>query len=99
MSQIEERPILQQPQNIIQSKTISKILVLQSSQLHDKVILVLDYVIPQRRSGDDSISRTIKGKPYRMLEGKFQLILIQFIGPLLNQLKYPYRKFLESLQI
>ena len=29
---------------------------------HDKVIPVHDYVTPQTRSGDDSISRTIKRK-------------------------------------
>ena len=38
--QIAERPILQQPQNIIQPKTTSKISVPESSQLHDKVIPV-----------------------------------------------------------
>ena len=52
--QIAERPILQQPQNITQSKTRPKIsvsegpIVLESSQLHDKIIPVPNYVIPQK---------------------------------------------------
>ena len=48
--QVTERPILQQPQNIIQPKATSKILVPQSLQLHDKFIPVPNYVIPQTRS-------------------------------------------------
>ena len=36
-------------------------------------------------------------KPYRLLVGKVQCIQIPFIDPLLNQQKYPYKKFLEIL--
>ena len=51
---------MQQPQNIIQPKSTSKISVLESSQLHDKFIPVPNYIIPQTRSGDVSTSRRIK---------------------------------------
>ena len=61
--QIAERPILQQPQNIIQPKTRPKISISESSQLCDKVILVPEDVIPQTMSGGDSISRKINRKP------------------------------------
>ena len=37
-----------------------------------------------------------KEKPYRILVWKFQHIQILFIDPLVNQLKYPYKKFLEN---
>ena len=84
---IAERQNLQQPQNIIQPKTKLQISVPESSQLHDKVIAVTDCVIPQTRSGDGSISRTIKKKPYRILEEKFKHMHMLFIGPLLQQLK------------
>ena len=36
-----------------------------------------------------------KEKPYRTSVRKFQGIQIHFIDPLLNQWKYPYKKFLE----
>ena len=36
-----------------------------------------------------------KEKPYRILVGKFQCIQILFMDCLLNQLKYPSKKFLE----
>ena len=68
ITQIAERLILQQPQNIIQPKTKSKssvpesFIVPEKSQLHDKIIPVPDYIIPQTRSGYDSISRIIKRK-------------------------------------
>ena len=51
--QLAERPILQQPQNIIQPRTRPNIsipessIIPESSQLHDKVIQVPDCVIPQ----------------------------------------------------
>ena len=59
--QLTEKPILQ-PQNTAQPKTALKISVPESSRPHEKFIPVPDYVIPQTRSGDDSKSRTIKGK-------------------------------------
>ena len=43
--QIAERPILQQPQNIIHSKTTLEISVPETSQFHDKVIQVPNYII------------------------------------------------------
>ena len=49
---IAEKPILQQPQNIAQTK-ISKVPVPESSWLPDKFIPVPDYIIPETRSGDD----------------------------------------------
>ena len=45
----------------------------------------------------DLISRKIRRKGMRDAEGKFQHMLIQFTGPLLNQLNYLYRKFLENV--
>ena len=57
-----EKPILQQPQNIVQPKTTLKVPLPESSSPHDKFIPVPDYVIPQTRSGDDSNSTTVKGK-------------------------------------
>ena len=57
-----ERPILQQSQNIIQPKTRAEISIPESSQLHDKVMTVPTYVIPQAMSGGNSISSTIKSK-------------------------------------
>ena len=39
-----------------------KVLVPESSQIHDKFITVPNYIIPQTRSGDDSNSRMVKRK-------------------------------------
>ena len=89
--QSTEKPVLQQAQNIAQPKTTSKVLVSESFRLDDKFIPVPDYIIPQTRSKDDLNSRTFKRKPYRILVGKFQHKQNLFIGPLLKQLKYPYR--------
>ena len=41
---------------------MSKVKVPESSQIHDKLILVPNYIILQTRSGDDSNSRTNKRK-------------------------------------
>ena len=66
--QIPERPLLQQPQYIIQPKTTPnnfntrKLNISESSQIEYKVIPVPNYIIPQTRFGGDSISRTIKRK-------------------------------------
>ena len=66
--QIAERPILQQPQNIIQPKMRPKYsvpessIILESSWHHDKAIPVPNYVIPQTMSGGNSMSRAIKRK-------------------------------------
>ena len=57
-----KKTILQNPQNIIHPKTTSNVPVPESSQHHDKFIPVLNYIIPQIRSGDNSNSRTIKSK-------------------------------------
>ena len=46
----------------MQPRITLKVSVLDSSPIHDKVIPVPNYIIPQTRSGDDSISRTIKRK-------------------------------------
>ena len=54
--QLTEKPILQQLQNIAQPKTTLKVPVPESSQIHDKLITVSKYIIPQTRSGDDSNS-------------------------------------------
>ena len=61
--QIAEGPILQQPQKIRQpkakSKTSESSMIPKSLYAPDMVIPVHDYVTPQSRSRDDSISRTI----------------------------------------
>ena len=46
----------------MQPKTISKVQVPESFQIHDTFILVPNYIIPQKRSRDDSNSRKIKRK-------------------------------------
>ena len=57
-----EKPILQQPQNIVQPRTTLKVPVPESSRPHDKFMPVPNCIIPQTRSRDDSNSRTIKRK-------------------------------------
>ena len=68
--QLTEKPILQKPQNIVQTKTTSKVQIPESSQFHDKFVPVLNYIIPQTRSGDDSNSRTIKRKTIQDINRK-----------------------------
>ena len=46
--QIAEKLILQQPQNINQPKTTPKVSVPESFQLHEKIIPVHNYTIPQK---------------------------------------------------
>ena len=70
---------------MVQPKKPLKVPIPESSIIHDKVIPIPDYAIPQTRSRDDSGSRMVKEKPYRILVGKFQYIQIPFIDPLLNQ--------------
>ena len=95
--QIAERSPLQQSQNINPSKTRLKVpipkssIITKSSGHHDKVIPVLDYPIPQTMSEHGSVSRTIRRKGMQDTRRKFQLMLIPFVGPCLNQLKYLYR--------
>ena len=45
MIQTAKRPIIQQPQNIIQPKTASEISVPENSQLYDKFIPIPNYII------------------------------------------------------
>ena len=70
---------------IEQPKVILKVPIPGSSKVHDKTVPIPDYAIPQTRSNDDSSSRMVKRKLYRMPTGKFPCILIQLIDPLLNQ--------------
>ena len=97
MIQIAERPILQHPQTIVQSKTRSKISPQEGSlfqgrlEQQDKIVSVPDYTFPKTVSEYDSTSRTKQEKACRILEGKSQLMLIHFIGPHPNQLKYLYK--------
>ena len=94
--QMVEKPISQQPQNIIWPKTTSKVSVPDSSQLQDKFILVPDYVIPQTRYDDDSNSIRIKRKTMQDISRE----ILAYADPIYrsppNQLKYPSRKFLEN---
>ena len=45
-----------------QPKLTLKVPIPKSSSIHDKIIPIPDYAIPQTRSGDDSSSRMVKGK-------------------------------------
>ena len=67
--QFKEKPISQQPQTLAQPKITSKVPVPESSRIHDKIIPVPDYVIPQTRSGDDSKSRMVKRKTIQDISG------------------------------
>ena len=60
--QVKEKPISPQPQNLAQPEITSNISVPDSSQIHDRFIPVPNYIIPQRRSGDDSNSKANKRK-------------------------------------
>ena len=60
--QLKEKPISQQPQNLAQPKITSKVPISESSQIHDKIIPVPDYIIPLTTSGDDWKSRMVKRK-------------------------------------
>ena len=85
---------------IEQSKVTLKVPVQESSCIHDKIIPIAYYAIPQTRSNGDSSSRMVKRKKtYGILEGKFQCIQVQCTDPLLSQLEYAYQKFLEIYQI
>ena len=46
-----------------QPKVTLKVPISESSSIHDKVIPIPDYTIPQTRYGDDSSSRMVKRKP------------------------------------
>ena len=80
----------------MQQKIILKAAVPESSEIHDKFIPVPDYVIPYQDLEMIQSLECSKGKPSRILVGKFQHYQILFIDPLLNQLKNPCRKFLEN---
>ena len=60
---LTEKPI-SQPQNLTQPQITSKVSVPESSQIHDKIIPIPDYAIPQARSGDDSSSKMVKRKKH-----------------------------------
>ena len=62
ITQVKEKSVLQQPQNITQPQITMKVQVPESSQVCDKFIPVPNYIIPQTRSGDYSNSRTVKRK-------------------------------------
>ena len=64
ITQLKQKPISQQPENLVQPKITLKVPVPEISQIHDKIIPVPDYIIPQTRSGDDSSSRMVEGKKH-----------------------------------
>ena len=47
---------------IEQPKVVLKVPILENSRIHDKIVPIPDYPIPQTRSGDDSSSRMVKKK-------------------------------------
>ena len=76
-----------------------KIPVPESFQLHDKFIPVPDYVIPKTRSRDESNSRTIKRETIQDIIREIPAYVDPIFRPLPNQLKYPYKKFVESMDL
>ena len=48
-----------------QPKITSKVPIPESSSIHDKIIPIPDYAIPQTTSGDESSFRMVKRKKHR----------------------------------
>ena len=67
--------------------------------MHDKIIPIPDYPIPQTRSGDDSSSRMVKRKVMQDITREIPKYPDPIYRPLLNQQKYPYKKFLDTYWI
>ena len=49
----------------------AKVPVPKTSRIHDKIVPIPDCTIPHITSGDNSSSRMVKERLYRMLGGKF----------------------------
>ena len=58
-----------------------KVSLAKSPKIQDKLVPIPNYAIPQINHRVIQVQE----KPYRMLAGKFQFTLIQFIDPLPNQ--------------
>ena len=81
----------------MQPKTALKVSVSESSRHHDKFFPVPNYVIPETRSRDDSNSRKVKRKTYRILVDEFQHTQILFIGPLPKPAETPLQEIPRKL--
>ena len=71
--QLKENPISQKPVSLLQPKKTSKVPISETSQIHDKIIPIPDYMI--------QVLEWSKEKPHGILVGKFQSIQILFIDP------------------
>ena len=50
-----------------QPKVTLKVTIPESSNIHDKIIPISDYIIPQTRSGDNSSSRMVQRKTIQVI--------------------------------
>ena len=82
VSLIISRPIVQVTEKPVEQP---KVLVPKPSRIQEKIMPIPDYTIPHISSGDDSGSRMLKERLYRILIGKIPYIHILFTVPLLNQ--------------
>ena len=80
----------------MQPKITSKLPVPESSQSHDKLTPVPDYIIPLTKSKDDSSSRMVKRKTIQDISREIPTYPYPIYRPFLNQLKYPCKIFLEN---
>ena len=82
-----------------QSKVALKVPTSESSSIQVKITPVPDYAIPQKISGDDPRSRMVKRKLIQDVSREIPRYPDPFYRPLLNQQKYPYKKFPETYWI
>ena len=91
------KPISQQLQNLVQPKITSNVPVPDSSEIHDKIFPVPDYIIPQTRSGDDSSSRMVKRKTIQDISREIPMYPDPIDRPLPKPTEIPLQEILRNL--
>ena len=69
---LTEKPILD-TQNMEQPKLTLKVPIPERSSIHDKIVPIPDYAIPQTRAGDDSSLKMVKRKTIQDISREIQI--------------------------